>query len=439
MEFTRSKTLLDRSKKVIPGGISSNVRANWDPHPLFYDRGYESHVWDADGNEFIDYVLGRGPLFLGHSPKPVIDAVRAQLDRGLMFAGQTELEVAVAEKIVMMVPCAEQVRFGSSGSESVHAALRLARAFTGRKKILRFEGHYHGWFGDIAWNFAPPLTEAGPRERPNLIPSSKGQLIEEGKGLVVLPWNDIELIERLFDKQGYEIAAVITEPVMNNWGAILPKPGFHEALRELCTKHGILFIFDEVITGFRLARGGAQEYFSVVPDLAVFAKAMAGGMIVSALAGKEQYMRLYGELKALHAGTYNANPPGMAGALAALTMLDENDGALIRQAYRIGGKLIAGLRELANQTSLPLHVRGVHPVFHVSFLPPEAPEVVDFRTAQNTNVQLTRRFWNELQARGVRVTPEGLWFVSTAHTDRDCEITLTAAAEALKVLEQTES
>lgn len=437
MKTERSNELLQRARRVIPGGISSNVRANWEPFPLFYIRGEGSRVWDADGNESIDYVLGRGPLLLGHSPKAVVEAVKAQLDIGLMYAGQTELEIQVAEKMRELVPCAEMVRFSSSGSEAVHAALRLARAVTGRRKILRFEGHYHGWFDNIAWNFAPPLDQAGPRESPYRIPSSLGQFPEEGTHLFVLPWNDLDLVEKLFAEHGEEIAAVITEPIMCNAGAIEALPGFLSGLRRLCDRYGAFLIFDEVITGFRISLGGAQHYYGVTPDLATFAKALAGGIAVGALAGQAKYMKWFGELKTVHAGTYNANPPAMAGALAALQMLSENNGALLEQAHAAARALMNGLLELAQHTSLPLTFRGVPPVIHVSFVPRGAAPIIDYRSAQQTDRELTRRFWIALQERGVRVIPEGLWLVSTAHSQKDVEQTLSATADALRALENT--
>lgn len=438
MKTDQSKNLLDRARQVIPGGISSNVRANWEPFPLFYERGEGSRVWDVDGNEYIDYVLGRGPLLLGHSPREVIEAVTAQFHKGLMYAGQTELEILAAEKIRELVPCAEMVRFASSGSESVHAALRLARAVTGRKKILRFEGHYHGWLDNIAWNFAPPLDPDNPRESPKLFPSSLGQTPEDGANLFVLPWNDLALVQNLFEHHGDEIAGVITEPIMCNAGAIEPQPGFLAGLRDVCDQHGALLIFDEVITGFRVALGGAQAYYQVIPDLAVFAKAMGGGMCVSALAGKETYMRWFGELKTVHAGTYNANPPVMAGVRAALDFLSANEGAMLKKAQTTARRLMERLRELAALTSLPLTIRGVPPVFHVSFVPSPSVPVTDYRTAQQADKALARRFWIELQERGVRVIPEGLWFVSTAHTERDVEETVNAAAAALRAVEQSQ-
>lgn len=437
MKTDKSQQLLERSRRVIPGGISSNVRANWEPFPLFYERGEGSRVWDADGNEYIDYVLGRGPLLLGHSPRAVIEAVNKQFQKGLMYAGQTELEIQAAEKICELVPGAEMVRFASSGSESVHAALRLARAVTGRKKILRFEGHYHGWFDNIAWNFAPPLDSSNPRESPKLFPSSAGQCPEDGANLLVLPWNDLELVKRLFDQRGNEIAGVITEPIMCNAGAIEPRPDFLAGLRDLCNQHGSLLIFDEVITGFRVALGGAQALYQVTPDLSVFAKAMGGGVCVSALAGKETYMRWFGELKAVHAGTYNANPPVMAGVRVALDYLSCNGGEPLKQAQTIALQLMQRLRDLAPTTSLPFTLRGVPPVFHVSFVPEPSVPVIDYRTAQQADKSLARRFWMALQERGVRVIPEGLWFVSTAHTERDVEETVHAAAGALRAVESS--
>ena len=435
MKFDKSAQLLERARRVIPGGISSNVRANWEPHPLFYERGEGSHVFDVDGNESIDYVLARGPLLLGHSPTPVIEAVKAQLDRGLMYAGQTELEVEVAELVRELVPCAERVRFGSSGSEAVHAALRLARACTGAKKILRFEGHYHGWYDNIAWSVAPPLEDAGPRQCPIPVSTSLGQPPEDAANVTVLPWNDLNLVKHLFEDRGEEIAAAIAEPIMCNFGAIPPEPGFLEGLRDLCTRHKILLIFDEVITGFRVSLGGAQELYGVTPDLATFAKAMGGGMPVSAIAGKEEYMRAFGELKTVHAGTYNSAPFSMAGTLAALEMLRENGGALLKKAHETARALMEGFTRLGAQSSLPLAVRGVPPVFHVSFVPEGAKPVVDYRSALQTDRVLTRRFWKGLQERGIRAIPDGLWFVSTAHTEEDVEKTLHAAEEALRELE----
>jgi glutamate-1-semialdehyde 2,1-aminomutase len=430
MKFDNSRSLYERACKTTPGGIHSNVRKNWHPLPLFYDRGKGSRLWDVDGNEFIDYVLARGPLLLGHSPRQVIDAVKAQMDRGLMYAGQHALEIDAAEKIVDLVPCAEAVRFSNSGSEAVHAALRLARAVTGRNKVIRFEGQYHGWFDSAFWSYAPPLDQAGPRENPHPIPVTKGQVPSDSENLLIRPWNDLALIERTFHDHPGQIAAVLTEPIMCNMGGILPEPGFLDGLRDLCTKHGALLIFDEVITGFRVSIGGAQEFFEVVPDLATFAKAMAGGFPVSAIAGRQRFMQAFGDLSVTHAGTYNSNGPCMAATVAALEMLSADDAALLKHAHTMGSQLMNGIADLGRKAGAQIHVRGVPPAFHVSF--GETEQVVDYRTFQSRDKQAYSRFWVSLQQQGVRTTPDGLWFVSTAHTQEDVDATLDAVAAALR-------
>jgi len=435
MDFATSKAWYERAKKVIPGGICSNVRLNSVPVPLFFERGEGSRIWDRDGNEFIDYVMGQGPMLLGHTPRPVIEAAKATLDRGLVYAGQSEFEVRAAELITELVPCAEMVRFNCTGSEAVHAALRLARAYTGRKKVVRFEGHYHGWFDNIAWNYGvmDPAAQ-GPRDDPNLHPASLGQPLEAAANVIVRPWNDLALVERLFAQQGGEIAAVLCEAVMCNWFAIMPQPGYLEGLRALCDRHGALLIFDEVITGFRLALGGAQQLFGVRPDLATLAKAMGGGMVVSAVAGAADVMRLFGEGKTLHAGTYNSNPVSMAGTVAALELLRADHGAELQKAHAAGKALIDGLRELGNDLPLPLKVQGPPPTFQVFFAPGDSQPIVDFRSSLKADLELGKRFWRALHERGVRTTARGLWFVSTTHTAGDVDQTLEIAADALRSL-----
>lgn len=429
--YKKSIVAHEWARKFIPGGINSNIRAISEPVPLHFDRAKGSHIWDVDGNEYIDYLLGHGPMILGHTPAPVIEAVRRQVERGLVYGGQTELEVRAAELICQHVPCAEMVRFSTTGSESVHAALRLARACTGRKKVLRFEGHYHGWFDNIAWNQASPTADLGPRENPPLRPASEGQQVEDGANLVVLPWNDSELLEDLFARRGEELAAVICDPFASAAGLIPGQPDYLKNMRGLCDKHGAILIFDEVITGFRVGLGGAQAYYGVIPDLAVFAKALGAGMPVSAVAGKAKYMERFGTLKTVHAGTYNSNPLAMAGTVAALETLSADDGALLKTANAKGDQLSIRLSESAFEIGLPITLRGVGTVFSATFLPPDAEPVMDFRGARRTNYELGRRFWIALQNRGVQITSLGIWFVSTAHTDGDIKKTLVAAKAAL--------
>jgi len=308
--------------------------------------------------------------------------------------------------------------------------MRLARGITGRTKVVRFEGHNHGWLDNEFWNSAPPLDQAGDREEPTPLPASKGQVLSDAENLIIRPWNDLEIMKRTFDKHGGRIAAVLTEPIMCNCGGIMPRKGFLEGLRELCTRHGAVLIFDEVITGFRVSVGGAQEYFGVMPDVATFAKGMAGGFPVSAVAGRKEYMQAFGDGSISHAGTYNANGPCMAATLAAMETLSADGGGLLKQARGLGEQLMAGIAEAGRRAGKDVHIRGVGTAFFVSFNDRE--EIVDYRTSLGRDREAYGRFWLALQERGVRTIPEGLWFVSTAHTQEDVDRTLSAVAEAMK-------
>ena len=436
MQYGKSAEWHARACRVIPGGINSNVRAQAEPGPLFYTHGKEGRIWDIDGNAYIDYVLGQGPMLLGHTPGPVIEAIRGQAGRGLVYAGQSELEVRAAERIIELVPCAEMVRFNTTGSEAVHAALRLARAATGRKKVLRFEGHYHGWLDTIAW--CPPRRGdgLGPPDAPYLRPSSRGQCEEDAANLLVRPWNDTARVEALFAERGREIAAVICDPFACAAGLIPAAPAFLETLRRLCDAHGAVLVFDEVITGFRVALGGAQAHYGVTPDLATFAKALGGGVAVAAVAGKADLMKLFGELHTVHSGTYNANPLAMAGTVAALDMLAADNGALLKQAHARGQALWQGLEEICRGLGLPLQLRGAPAVFSTSFVPGGA-NVADFRAAAQSDAALLDRFWRDMHHRGVQFTAFGIWFLCTAHTGADIHETLGAAAQSLAALAES--
>lgn len=432
MRHDKSKALHERACRVIPGGVNSQVRAHAEPHPLFYTHGRDAHIWDADGNVYIDYVLGQGPMLLGHTPQPVIEAIQRQAERGLVYAGQSELEVEAAERIVQLVPCAEMVRFNTTGSEAVHAALRLARAATGRKKVLRFEGHYHGWLDTIAWCPARRGGELGPPDNPVPRPSSGGQCAEDAANLIIRPWNDGALAEACFAEHGHEIAAVICDPFACACGLIPAQPEFLRLLRRLCDQHGSVLVFDEVITGFRVALGGAQEHYGVTPDLATFAKALGGGAAVAAVAGKAELMRLFGDARALHAGTYNANPLAMAATVAALDYLARDHGAALAHAHAMGRRLWDGLAAIARDAGIALDLRGVPAVFSTSFVPPDAPPVTDFRSAARAGAARLDRFWRAMHHRGVQFTAFGIWFLSTAHTASDIDGTLDAAAACLR-------
>jgi glutamate-1-semialdehyde 2,1-aminomutase len=428
-QWQRSQEMLDRSKSTLAGGVSSNVRLSSPPHPLFFKQAEGAMIYDVDENAYIDYLLGQGPMILGHSHPAVLDAVNTAMRQGQLYAGQHELEILVAEKLVELIPCAELCRFGLTGSDMVQIAMRLMRAVTGRSIILRFEGHYHGWFDNVLISVAPPPDQAGPRERPNVVPGTLGQTESALQDFVVLPWNDLALVEQLFDEMGDQIAGIMTEPMMCNTGAIQPQPGFLEGLRRLCDEHGALLYFDETITGFRLGLQGAQGRFGVTPDLASFAKAMAGGFANAALAGKEEYMQRFAQ-DVNHSGTFNSNIISMAASMAAIAELERNNGAVYAQMDEIGSALMGGIRAIGERLGAPLLVQGVPTAFHVSFT--ELDAIKDYRNyAQHCDKERYTAFTVELLKRGVRITNRGIWYISAAHTEEHVEKTLGLVEEAM--------
>jgi len=429
-KWTRSQQLFEQAKASLAGGVSSNVRLVAKPWPLFFERAEGAMIYDVDGNGYIDYMLGQGPMILGHSHPAVLAAVTAAMHKGQLFAGQHQLEITVAEKLVELIPGAELCRFGLSGSEMVQAAMRLARAITGRTKILRFEGHYHGWFDNVLISVAPPLDKAGPRENPNVVPGTPGQTASALEDFFVLPWNDLALVEKLFAEHGTEIAAVMTEAMMCNTGAIPPEPGFLAGLRRLCDQYGALLYIDETITGFRLGLHGGQGRFGVTADLSSFAKAMAGGFANAALVGKRAYMQRFAE-GVNHSGTFNSNVISMAASAAALAELEKDNGAIYQQLEANGTILMAGLREIGQRLGLPLHVQGLPTAFHLSFT--ELAAIRDYRDyAAHCDKERYGRFCLAMLERGVRLIERGVWYISTAHSAEHIEKTLQAASEALQ-------
>lgn len=428
-KWQRSQELFELAKETLSGGVSSNVRILAQPHPLFFDHAAGALIYDVDGNEYIDYVLSQGPMILGHSHPAVLDAVNAAMHKGQLYAGQHMLEIELAQKMVEVVPSAELCRFGLSGSEMVQAAMRLARAVTGRNLILRFEGHYHGWFDNVLISVAPPLDKAGPREQPNVVPGTVGQTESALSDFVVLPFNDLALVEDLFARQGDQIAAIMLEPMMCNTGAIPPEPGYLEGLRRLCDEYGALLYFDETITGFRLSLGGAQEHFGVTPDLSSFAKAMAGGFANAALVGKREYMIRFAQ-DVNHSGTFNSNVISMAASVAALAELERDNGAVYRHIDKLGTALMDGLREIGQRHGVPLHVQGKSCAFHVSFT--EDPPLRDYRDyATKTDKERYNAFTVAMLDGGVRLIGRGIWYVSAAHTQDHVTKTLEVAERAV--------
>jgi glutamate-1-semialdehyde 2,1-aminomutase len=437
-----SSALYEEAQQYLAGGVNSNFRLGTQPAPLYFDRGDAAHLYDVDGNRYVDYVLGMGPNILGHAPPVITAAVEASLEQGVLYAGQHRAEIDLARQFCEMVPCAGGgasgrglVRFGSSGSEMDQAALRVARAYTGRSLVVKFEGHYHGWFDTILVSIHPPLDRAGPPDAPTAVLPSAGQSVAAAQDIAVLPWNDLTAIERFLAKHGKETAALIMEPILCNTCVVPPHQGYLEGVRRLCDRHGVVLIFDEVITGFRVAPGGAQALVGVTPDLAVYAKALGAGYPIAALAGKREIMQLIGRGDVLHGGSYNSNVVSTVAALHALEELDRDDGAAYVEMERLGLKLMEGLRRLAERIGNKLLVQGLPTVFNTCFT--ERREIVDYRDyAQHTDAECLRFFLKVLQDHGVRVTSRGTWFLSTAHTDQDVEDTLATAEIALQTVRE---
>ncbi len=432
----RSRELFHAACEVIPGGVNSTARATWsgwDPYPLFVDSGTGARLRDVDGNEYVDYLLGLGPMILGHRPKAVTDAVvRAIQERGTVFALPAAAEIDVARKMIAAVPCLEQVRLCNTGTEAVLYAVRLARAFTGRNKIIRFEGMYHGFSDGVYWSKHPDLEVAGSDQSPLAVPQGPGLPAGLDESLIILPWNDTALLREVIERHGHEIAAVLTEPVMCNTGCILPQPGYLEAMREMTSQHGIVLIFDEVITGFRLAYGGAQAHYGVTPDLSTFAKGLGGGFPVAAMGGRKDIMALVADGTVSMAGTYAANAIAVAAANAALDQLAV-PGAY-EGLHRVSDRLRLGLKKLFADTKVNARVVGVGPVFQVWF---SDHDITNFRdAARYANHTKFRVWWEGMLNRGVLFHPgafENL-FVSFAHTEEDVDWTLARAQETVQAL-----
>jgi glutamate-1-semialdehyde 2,1-aminomutase len=425
----RSQELLERARKSLAGGVGSGVRLAEQPGPLYFVRGEGPRIYDADGNVYLDYVLGQGPLLLGHSPTEVQDAVREQLDCLLISAGQHPLEIEMSERLQRNIPCCELVRYNGSGSEVVAMALRLARAHTGKTKFIKFEGHYHGWPDPVIISYWPEVDKAGPRDAPKPVGGSGGMVPSALDEVIVLPWNDLELVERTLERHAHEVAALITEPIMFNSGACEPKPGFLQGLRDLCTRHGVVLIFDEVITGFRVGLGGAQEKFGVTPDLATFAKGLAAGLPLAAIGGKREIMDLITRGAVLHGGTYNTHPLVMAGANAAVRILERDRDTIYPHLYAMGERLRTGLREITGRKGVPTLVGGVGPVVQMAFTQREVFR--DYRDYMDRDQEMYREFVAALGERGVRPILRGTWYVSAAHTAADIDETLEKAEDAL--------
>jgi glutamate-1-semialdehyde 2,1-aminomutase len=406
-----------RSCLTLAGGVSSSLRRAAKPYPLFFDHGSGSRVFDVDGNEYLDYGLAWGPLILGHSHPAVVEAVRRQAGRALTFGAQHDLEFEVSELLNRTIPCADLVCFANSGTEIVQVVLRLARAVTGRKSYLKFEGHYHGWSDEALVAYHP--QDADPLEKPS--PVGAGQLPHDY--VVVAEWNNRQHVERIFQERAPDISAIICEPLLANSGCIPPTPGFLEFLREITIRHGALLIFDEVITGFRVDLRGAQGRWGVTPDLATYAKAVGAGVPLSVLAGRLEYMQRIASGGVIHAGTLNGNPLSLAAARAAIEVLAAGDGSIYKDLRSRADRLRTGIENTLNNAGFPVTTSGDGPLFQVSFT--DAP-ARNYRDTLRVQTNLYADFAMGLLDQGILTLPDGRWYVSAAHTEEDIDRTLEA-------------
>ena len=430
MKWDKSRELWERSKQSLAGGISSLAREDDNPFPLFFDRGEGSRIVDVDGNEYIDYMLGFGPMVFGHSPDFILEAVAEASSQAQMLGAQHELEIEVSELVQSMVPSAERVRFAGSGTEAVQLALRAARAFTGRTKFIMFEGMYHGWVDSVAFAASPESAHAGHEGILPPAPQSQGIAPGSEHDVIMLPWNDTEILRDTVRSQGDQIAAIITEPIMCNCQCVLPGSGYIEEMRRLCDEQGIVLVFDEVITGFRVARGGAQELLGITPDLSTFAKALAAGYPIGMVTGREELMSAIGDGSVRHGGTGNSNVMSMAAAKAALTRLADDDGRALREMQSVGRELMSGLESLGRRHEQRLLVQGQGSVFGLAFT--QADEITNYRDqVRLADHDKYRRFRRGMLENGVRFRRDGGWFMSTAHSDEDVSATLEAADRVL--------
>lgn len=427
MDHSKSKELFERAKKVIPGGVNSPVRAfrSVGMDPIFIKRAEGAYLYDADGNKYIDHISSWGPMILGHGHPEVVEAVAKALKDGASFGAPTEAEVRLAEMVVEAVASVEEVRMVSSGTEAVMSAIRLARAYTGKPKILKFEGCYHGHSDSL-------LVKAGSGVATLGLPDSPGVTEGTAGDTLTVPYNNLEAVEQALDEAAGKVACIIVEPVAGNMGVVLPFPGFLEGLRALADKHGALLIFDEVISGFRAAYGGAQSVYKVMPDLTTLGKTIGGGLPVGAFGGRREIMEMVAPAGPVYqAGTLSGNPLAMAAGIATLNVLRR--GGVYDDLKLKSERLAAGTRKAAADAGVTVTVNQIASVMTCFFTP---EKVVDYASAKTADTAKYGAFFRKLIEQGVYYPPSQFEavFVSLAHTGEDIELAIAAAGRAFSAL-----
>ncbi|MEK3912642.1 aspartate aminotransferase family protein [Paenibacillus sp. FSL H7-0331] len=426
----KSSQKFNESKQFLAGGVASSLRAAMKPVPLFVEKASGSRIVDVDGNTYIDYLLAYGPLILGHAHPALIASVNDASQRGVTYGLQHDGEIQLAKRLTQILPCADKVALSGSGTEAVMLALRLARAYNGKRKIVRFHGHYHGWSDSIFTSFPSPDMHTLANKAENLTPpGTEGQSENSLEDIILLPWNDAEALELVLRQQQHEIAAVISEPVMCNSGCLMPKSGYLEHMRALTQELGIVMILDEVITGFRVGLGGAHGRFGLMPDLVTIGKAMGCGIAISGVAGSRELLEQIDHGKVSHLGTLNGNGLATAAALATITELSREEEQYYIKLEQTGTDLASGIRELLALHQIPGVVNQLGPVFHMMFT--HEQQVEDFDAFNKRDAAKYSRFAELMLEAGVLVRTSGLWYVSTEHSAVDVRDTLKAVEQSL--------
>lgn len=421
MKFDKSKKLYNEAVKYLPGGVNSPVRA-YKPYPFFAEKAKGSKIYDVDGNEYIDYCLGYGPIVFGHANNKIIEESMKQLQLGTDYGVPSEKEVLLAKEVIDRVPCAEMVRFTNSGTEATMSAIRLARGITGKNKIIKFEGAYHGAHDAV-------LVKSGSGAAGK--PDSPGVPEDATKNTILVPFNDEETLTHVINENKNEIACIIAEPVMGNIGCVPPKEDYLKFLREITENNGIILIIDEVITGFRLSKGGAQEYYNITPDLATFGKIVGGGFPIGAIAGKKEYLEQFTPSGNIYqAGTFSGNPMSITGGLTAMKILNDN---FYKDLHKKGEYLRSNIEKTLDNLNINFQVNGVESMTQIYFTD---KEVYDYETAQQADTKGFLKYFHNLLENGIFIAPSQFecTFISSQHTKEDLDKTIDAVEISLKNL-----